>query len=96
MPVFRIPSALRQHTGGAGDIEVEASTVREALVELDAMFPGLATRLLDAAGSIKPFLRIFVGADDISALDGLETRLAAHDEIEIVPAIAGGTGDSHA
>ena len=96
MPTFRIPGALRQHTGGSGAIEVEAATVRDALVELDRLFPGLATRLLDAAGSIKPFLRIFVGPDDISALEGLETRLSPHDEIEIVPAIAGGTGGGRA
>jgi molybdopterin synthase sulfur carrier subunit len=90
MPTIRIPGPLRTQTGGVADVEVVATTVRDALVELDRRFPGLATRVLDAAGSIKPFIRIYVGPEDISALDGLDTRLAERDEISIVPAIAGG------
>ena len=50
------------------DVEVDAATVRDALVELDRKHPGLATKLLDAAGTVKPFIRIYVGPDDIGAL----------------------------
>jgi molybdopterin converting factor small subunit len=81
---------MRTLTRGAAEIQVEAATVRDALVELDRLHPGLALKVLDAAGSVKPFIRIYVGADDITALHGLDTKLAAADEIEIIPAIAGG------
>lgn len=91
MPTVRVPGALRALTGGAADVDVTAVTVREALVELDRLHPGLAARILDGAGAVKPFIRIFVGADDIGALAGLDTRLAERDEIAIIPAIAGGT-----
>jgi molybdopterin converting factor small subunit len=94
MPTFRIPTALRTFTGGAADIEVVARTVRDALVELDRLHPGVATRVLDAASSVKPFIRIYVGDEDITALDGLDTPVAECDEIAIIPAIAGGA--SHA
>ena len=90
MPTIRIPSALRTLTGGASDIEVSAATVRDALVELDRKHPGVAARVLDAASSVKPFIRIFVGAEDIGALSGLDTAVAERDEIAIIPAIAGG------
>jgi len=90
MPVIRIPGALRNLTGGEADVVVTAATVRDALVELDRKHPGIAARVIDAASSIKPYVRIYVGAEDIGALAGLDTAVGEHDEIAIVPAIAGG------
>ena len=89
MPSIRVPTALRTFTGGAADIEVTATTVRDALTELERRHPGIAAKLLDN-GTVKPFIRIFVGPDDIGGLSGLETKLAERDEVAIVPAIAGG------
>ena len=91
MPSIRVPSALRSFTGGAADVEVTATTVRDALAELDRRHPGIAAKLLDR-GAVKPFIRIFVGPDDIGGLSGLETKLGERDEVAIVPAIAGGAG----
>jgi sulfur-carrier protein len=89
MPSIRVPSALRNFTGGASDVEVTAATVGDALAELERRHPGIAAKLLDN-GAVKPFIRIFVGPDDIGGLSGLETKLAERDEVAIVPAIAGG------
>ena len=92
MPTIRVPTALRTLTGGAADVEVEASTVREALAELDRRHPGISAKVLDGGGGVKPFIRIYVGAEDIGALGGLDASVAARDEISIIPAIAGGRG----
>lgn len=89
MPSIRIPSALRSLTGGAADVEVDAPTVRTALAALELRHPGIARRLFDGE-RIKPFIRIFVGADDLGALGGLDAPVGPRDEIAIVPAIAGG------
>jgi molybdopterin converting factor small subunit len=89
MPSIRVPSALRTLTGGASDVDVTATTVRDALAELDKKHPGIAAKVLDN-GNVKPFIRIFVGSEDIGALAGLDTQLTDRDEIAIVPAIAGG------
>ena len=89
MPSIRIPSALRNFTGGASDIEIAATTVRDALAELERRHPGISAKVLDN-GAVKPFIRIFVGPDDIGGLSGLETKLSERDEVAIVPAIAGG------
>jgi len=91
MPSIRVPSALRTFTGGNADVEVTATTVRDALTELERRHPGISARLLDN-GAVKPFIRIYVGSDDIGSLSGLDTKVAAHDEISIIPAIAGGSG----
>ena len=90
MPSIRVPSALRNFTGGASDVDVTATTVRDALADLDRRHPGIAARLLDASGDVKPFIRIFVGSEDIGGLAGLDTKLTERDEVAIVPAIAGG------
>lgn len=89
MPSIRVPSALRAFTGGHADVEVTAATVRAALAELDRLHPGISARVLDK-GAVKPFIRIFVGSDDIGSLSGLDTEVAERDEIAIIPAIAGG------
>ena len=89
MPSIRIPSSLRSLTGGAADVEVTATTVGDALAALDRRHPGFAAKVL-ANGAVKPFIRIYVGPDDITALQGLDTPVIARDEISIIPAIAGG------
>jgi len=92
MPTVRVPTALRTFTNGAADVDLTAATVRDALAELDRKHPGIAARVLDGQGAVKPFIRIFVGADDIGSLAGLDTKLGERDEIAIIPAIAGGAG----
>lgn len=90
MPSIRVPSALRNITKGASDVEVDAATVRAALEALEKLHPGISARVLDGAGAVRPFIKIFVGPDDIGGLAGLDTAVGARDEIAIVPAIAGG------
>ena len=90
MPSIRVPSALRTFTGRNADVETTATTVRDAIADLDRRHPGIAARVLDGSGAVKPFIRIFVGSDDIGSLAGLDTKLTERDEVAIVPAIAGG------
>jgi len=92
MASIRVPSALRSFTGGNSDVETEATTVRDALADLERRHPGIAARILDSSGAVKPFIKIFVGPDDIGGLAGLDTKLDPRDEVAIVPAIAGGSG----
>lgn len=89
MASIRVPSALRSFTGGASDIEITASTVRDALAELEKKHPGIGAKLMTDS-AVKPFIRIFVGSDDIGELGGLDAKISDRDEISIVPAIAGG------
>ncbi len=89
MASVQIPTALRKLTGGASELDITAPTVRDALAEIDRAHPGFAAKVLDG-GAVKPFIRIFVGPDDIAGLAGLDTPLTARDEISIIPAIAGG------
>jgi molybdopterin synthase sulfur carrier subunit len=87
---IRIPTQLRALTGGARQIEVEASNVGEALKALDAAHPGLADRLFDDSGELRRFVNVFVADEDVRFLDGLATPVADGQTLSIVPAVAGG------
>ena len=94
MASIRIPAQLRVLTGGAAAVSTTAATVRGALAELERKHPGIQARLFDAAGAIRPFIRLFVGADVVEALGGLDAPLAARAELAIIPAMAGGQADA--
>ena len=86
----RIPTQLRTLTGGAGEVEVEGSSVGEALKALDAAHPGLAERLFDDAGNLRRFVNVFLADEDVRFLDGLATPVTPGQTLSIVPAVAGG------
>ena len=54
--------------------------------------PGLQPHLFDESGTLRSFIRVYVGDEDIHALQGEETPLNSSDEVSIIPAIAGGCG----
>ena len=85
----KIPAQLRAVTDGEGEIEVEGSTVGEAL---DAVFDehdDLRERITEDGG-LRRFVNVYVSGEDIRFRDGLETELADGDEVTILPAVAGG------
>ena len=86
----RIPTQLRQLTGGSSEVTVEGSTVGEVLKALDAAHPGFGDRLFDEAGKLRRFVNVFVADEDIRFLQALETPVPDGTTVSIVPAVAGG------
>ena len=86
----RIPSPMRSYTNGADVIEVNASTVGEAMQTLLKSATGIESRLFKAPGQLNRFINVFVNQEDIRFLQNLDTPLKQGDEVSIVPAIAGG------
>lgn len=90
MPVLRIPPVLRPEAGGQRTVDVEATTVREALGALIAAHPSLETRVF-ASGEVPSFLNVFVDGDDIRLLGGLDAPVEPTSTILLLPAVAGGS-----
>jgi molybdopterin synthase sulfur carrier subunit len=86
----RIPTQLRELSGGASEVEVDGATVGDVLKNLDAAHAGFAERLFDEAGALRRFVNLFLADEDIRFLDGLDTPVADTQTISIVPAVAGG------
>ena len=85
----KIPAQLRAATGGEGELEVDGSTVGEAL---DAVFDEheeLRARITED-GTLRRFVNVYVSGEDIRFQDGLDTELSDGDEVTILPAVAGG------
>jgi molybdopterin synthase sulfur carrier subunit len=87
---IRIPTQLRQLSGGASEVSVEGTSVSEALKALDAAHPGFSERLYDESGGLRRFVNVFVADEDIRFLDGVDTALTDGQTVSIVPAVAGG------
>ncbi|MFN3870816.1 MAG: ubiquitin-like small modifier protein 1 [Aquificaceae bacterium] len=90
MITIRVPTPLRRITNGQGEVQVEASTIKEAIEKLEEIYPGFKERLLDEKGEMRKFVNLYLNDEDIRFLKGLDTELKDGDVISIVPAIAGG------
>jgi sulfur-carrier protein len=85
----KIPAQLRGVTDGEGEIEVEGTTVGEALDAVFDQHDDLRERITEDGG-LRRFVNVYVSGEDIRFRDGLETELADGDEVTILPAVAGG------
>jgi len=85
-----IPVPLRSRSSGDSSLDLNAGTVAEAMTVLVTRHPGLQPQLFGADGRLRTFVNLFLNGQDIRMADGLATKLCDADELEIVPAIAGG------
>jgi molybdopterin converting factor small subunit len=97
MPVsLLIPTALRAFTEKQKEIPVDAGTVGEAIRALTTLFPDIRQHLYEEDGqTLRSFINVFVGETNIKSTGGLETSLHDGDKVMLVPAIAGGKGNSN-
>ncbi len=86
----KIPVTLRSATEGESRVLVEGATVAEVLDALFERFGELRDRISDEGGSLRRFVNVFVGGEDIRFLEGLDTPVADGSELTILPAVAGG------
>jgi molybdopterin/thiamine biosynthesis adenylyltransferase/molybdopterin converting factor small subunit len=93
-----VPTPLRRFAGGARQVAVEASTVDGALAALASAHPDLRAQIFDESGSIRAFVNIFLGDDNVRTLSasGAVVPVKDGDVITLVPAIAGGAAGNGA
>ena len=90
MATVRIPTQLRELSGGQSEVSVEGNTVAHVLAALDTAHPGFRGRLFDDSGKLRRFVNVFVADEDVRFLDGLDTKVTDGQTVSIVPAVAGG------
>lgn len=92
LPTVRVllPEQLRAFCDGAATVEVRAATVESALRRLTEQSPRLRFRLYADDGTLREYVNVFLGPDEVRELDGLGTRLEDGSELSIIPSIAGG------
>jgi molybdopterin synthase sulfur carrier subunit len=85
----RIPTILRNYTGGAKAVEGAGSTLDELLNNLDKEHGGLRDRLVDGE-KLRRFVNVYLNDEDVRFLGGLETPVKDGDTVTVLPAVAGG------
>lgn len=86
----RIPTILRNLTGGAAEVSADGSTLADVLDALDSAHPGLRARVLDDDGKLRRFVNVYVNDDDVRFASGLQTPTPDGANVSIIPAVAGG------
>jgi MoaD family protein len=90
MPTVKVPPILRQHTGGASEVDAAGSTVGEVLHALAADHPDTESQLFSDDGDLNRYVNVYLNDEDVRVLDGLDTAVSESDTVVILPAMAGG------
>jgi len=92
MASFTIPTPLRKFTDQKRRVEVDGSTVKDALDTLVNEYPELKKNLYDDNDQLRSYVKIYLGEQEIEEIDGTDTKIDKDTELNIIPAIAGGWG----
>ena len=90
MSKIHIPTPLRQYVGKQTSVDVQGTTVGEAMTALVEKHPDLRKHLYTDDGKLRAFVNLYVNDEDIRYLQKEATVLQDSDNISIVPSIAGG------
>ncbi len=82
-----LSSHLHSYTKGKSDVEADGGTLRDVVADLDRRYPGLAFRVIDEQGRIRPHVNFFVRGDLVR---DLACRVAPGEEVLILGALSGG------
>ena len=85
-----VPGPLRTYCAGAEQLAISARTVRAALEDLEQRQSALYRNVCDETGTLRRHLNVFVNADNVRDLDGIDTALEPGDVVTILPAVSGG------
>lgn len=87
----QIPSPLLSYTGGKREVEIKTSTstntMKEILLQLDKVYPGIAFRMIDEQERIRPHIKLFWKEGLVRNLDA---PLGADGPVHIICALSGG------
>ena len=92
MSTVFIPSVLRANVGGVKTLDVPGDSIRSVVDALVTEHPALKGQLLTDDGDLNRFVNVYVNGQDVRYLGGLDTPVAAGDEVRLLPAMAGGAG----
>ena len=90
MSTVFIPAVLRPNVGGAKSLELDGGSIRDVVGALVEQHPSLESQLLTDDGELNRFVNVYLDGQDIRYLEELATPVAEHDQIIVLPAMAGG------
>ena len=90
---FTIPSVLNKG-GGEKKTEISANSLQDAFAKIsDVMGDDFKRRVLENDGTPRSLINIYINGKNSKFSSGMETVLNNGDEVYILPAVAGGSGE---
>jgi sulfur-carrier protein len=90
MPTLRVPTLLKYYLENQTEIRLEGQSVAAVLVDLSQKFPKIHGHIFDPKGQVRRHINLFVNADNIRDLNGLDTPVGEEDIVKILPSVTGG------
>ncbi|NRA46748.1 MAG: molybdopterin-synthase adenylyltransferase MoeB [Oligoflexales bacterium] len=91
---FNVPTPLRSFVGGHNSLLIDANSVGDTLNHIELKYPGFKQRICDKEGELRKFINVFLNDEDIRYLDCLATPVKSGDTLSVIPAVAGGSGQT--
>ncbi len=88
MPRAHIPPPLQSLTDGQRVVALPGDTLGELIDSLQQLYPGIATRLCEEDGQLRPEIQVAV--DHQMGLRNLQMKLSDNCDVYFLPAIGGG------
>lgn len=85
-----LPRSLRSYWPSDDAVTCSATTLADALHGLSDASAGLAARILDEQGNLRPHVLVFVNDRLVQHADTLDVKLTEGDTIRVLPAVSGG------
>ncbi len=90
MPTLRVPTLLKYYLDNQTEVTLTGATVADVLAQLVAAHPKIHTHIFDSSGNVRRHINLFVNADNIRDLNGLQTPVGADDVVKVLPSVTGG------
>lgn len=88
MPTVFVPPLMQKLTDGKPTVQVQGTSVREVVDNLDQAYPGTKARLVDGF-KLKPNISVAVDGE-VSPI-GILRKVGEDSEVHFLPAIGGGS-----
>jgi len=90
MPRVKFTPNLQRFFPDLTELEVEATTIAEAVSAVDQRWRGLGDYIIDEQGALRKHVNIFVGDELLRDKQTLSDRVSADTQVFIVQALSGG------
>jgi molybdopterin converting factor small subunit len=90
MAQIRFTSALKRFYPDLKPLELEVSSISEAIASIEEMYPGLTDYLVDEQGALRKHVNIYIGENLIEDRISLKDTVNPSDEVLIFQALSGG------
>jgi sulfur-carrier protein len=90
MAIINFTSALKRFYPDLKPVQIQAATIHEVVMGLNAYYPHLSDFLVDEHGALRQHINVFIGDNMISDRETLADKVGEKEEVLIFQALSGG------